>query len=209
MPLLKQWLDDARASSGLPNPDALALATVDERGDPAVRIVLCKQLIVDPGYLVFYTNYQSPKAADIKHSGTTAGVFHWDLLGRQARITGIALRSPAEESDRYFASRDRASQLGAWSSQQSQPLESRHELLEAHRRAAERFGLALDDPSEQAPAIPRPANWGGYRIWIDSVELWVRGEARLHDRALWRRTLEKDSERSFRAAAWTGHRLQP
>ena len=121
--IVSTWLTEAREDGGFPNADAMALATGGP--DPAVRVVLCKSLVRDPGYLVFYTNYRSAKAAAIEASDRVAGVLHWDHMNRQVRIEGRAVQSPAQESDDYFASRDRTSQLGAWASAQSEPIADR------------------------------------------------------------------------------------
>ena len=201
--LLDQWLADALASSRPPNPNAFALATVGASNKPSVRMVLCKELSVSSGYLVFYTNYESPKAEDIVYQPHVAAVFNWTEQRRQARLEGIAIKSPANESDRYFATRDAESQIGASASQQSQPLASREALLAKFKYAAERYN------SDSPESIPRPDDWGGYRLWIDAVELWVSGEARLHDRARWERQLSAAEEPAFSASPWRVTRLQP
>jgi len=207
LPLLARWLDDAKGDGSLPNADAMALATIDASGQPAVRIVLCKQIVVDPGYLVFYTNYSSAKGAAIEANSRVAAVFHWDHLNRQARIEGIAVRSPAEESDVYFASRDKESQVGAWASAQSQPICSRLQLLNKHVATARKLsGLAVDSG---IMLVPRPPFWGGYRIWISAIEFWMRGEARLHDRGRWERSLHPSPDGDPIPGIWSATRLQP
>ena len=178
----------------------MALATGGAH--PAVRVVLCKALVSDPGYLTFYTNYGSAKATAIEASDRVAGVMHWDHLNRQVRIEGRAIRSPEQESDEYFASRDRTSQLGAWASAQSEPI--------ADRAALKRALKAIEVRFPAGEPVPRPPHWGGYRIWIDVVELWTRGAARLHDRARWERELGKPlADGSFVPGLWSGQRLQP
>ena len=207
MPLIGKWLRDAVADGGLPNPDAMTLATVDATGRPSARIVLCKTLVEDSGYLVFYTNYESAKGIAIEVSNRVAAVFHWDDLNRQVRIEGLALKSPKEESDAYFASRDKESQIGAWASNQSQFIDSRQMLLNKHATTARKLsGLAVDSG---IMAIPRPPFWGGYRIWINAAELWVRGQARLHDRGRWERSLDLGNGKNPKLGAWTAIRLQP
>lgn len=202
MPIVRQWLDAARANSGYPNPDAMALATVGSDGQPANRIVLCKQVVDDPGYVLFYTNYDSAKAHAISDCSSVAAVFHWDHMNRQVRLEGVAQQSSAAESDAYFASRDRESQIGAWASAQSQPIEERAQLLRALKAMNQRFA--------DRETIPRPPHWGGYRIWLTAVELWVRGDARLHDRGLWQRSLGKIGEDGcYQPQAWNSKRLQP
>ncbi|MBS95184.1 MAG: pyridoxamine 5'-phosphate oxidase [Gammaproteobacteria bacterium] len=206
LPLLNEWLEHAKTADNLPNPDAMALATNSESGTVSARIVLCKQLIIEPGYLVFYTNYESPKGIDMDSGSRVAGVFHWDTLNRQVRIEGVAIRSPDDESDAYFATRDKESQIGAWTSTQSQPLTSRQELRDKHVATARKLAELQEESSKLE--IPRPPFWGGYRIWIDSVELWCRGEARLHDRGSWTRQLEA-SDKGFKVGGWSCTRLQP
>jgi pyridoxamine 5'-phosphate oxidase len=207
MPVAAAWLAEATERALQPNPNALVITTVGRESQPAARVVLCKDFVADPGYLVFYTNYQSRKAREIAANSRVGALFHWDGLGRQVRIEGIAVRSPAEESDAYFASRPRGSQLGAWASDQSEPVASREVLLEQlHGRAAE---LGVTVPPEEAAEISRPPHWGGYRLWALRVELWTEGASRIHDRALWERRLTRDSEHSFETGAWQCTRLQP
>jgi pyridoxamine 5'-phosphate oxidase len=200
LPLLAQWLSEALEKKLTPNPDAITLATVNERRDPVARIVLCRGLNAQAGYLVFYTNYLSDKGRQLATRYRAAAVFHWDALGRQARVTGSVLRSPPEESDAYFASRPRESCIGAWASDQSRPIGSRAELLQKVAAAEERF-RGSDD-------VPRPEHWGGYRLWFDTVELWMQGPARVHDRARWSRMLQAHGDH-FHASAWRATRLQP
>jgi pyridoxamine 5'-phosphate oxidase len=165
-------------------------------------VVLCKQIVPDPGYVVFYTNYQSRKGTELGTNPRAAIVIHWDHLHRQVRVEGVVARAPAEESDAYFASRPWQSRIGAWASAQSQPVGSRAELRAAVDKAATRFGTAEG-------AVPRPPHWGGYRLWADAVELWVEGEARIHDRARWTRRVIDLGEGRFKSDAWKVTRLQP
>ena len=132
-----------------------------------------------------------------------AAVFNWSEQQRQARLEGIAIKSPENESERYFATRDVESQIGAWASRQSQPLVSREALLTKFKYAAERYN------ADSVESIPRPDYWGGYRLWIDAVELWVSGEARLHDRARWDRQLSADEKLTFSTSPWRVTLLQP
>jgi pyridoxamine 5'-phosphate oxidase len=198
MPLFAQWFAGAREGKAQPNPDSMALATVGADGRPSVRIVLCKKLVADPGYAAFFTNYHSRKGAELDAAPRAAAVFHWDAYGRQVRIEGQVVRSPADESDEYFASRALDSRIGAWASLQSQPLESRTTLLKRVAIEAARFG----------PQVPRPPHWGGYRLWPESVELWIEGPFRVHDRALWTRSLEPQGA-GFAPGPWSATRLYP
>ncbi len=210
--ILARWLEDAQRGETQPNPNAMILATCDAAGRPSARVVLCKDLAVDPGYIVFYTNYLSRKGRELAANPRAAAVFHWDRLHRQARIEGPVLKSPPAESDAYFASRPWQSRLGAWASRQSEPTESRAALEQALASAARRFGAPPPDRTgEHGPfdgQIARPVHWGGYRLWAESVELWVEGNARIHDRLRWHRSLHPGAE-TLEAAPWTVTRLQP
>ncbi len=198
MPLFAQWFEGARAAKAQPNPDSMSLATATPDGRPSVRVVLCKKLIVDPGYVVFFTNYHSRKGSELAANPHAAAVFHWDGFGRQVRLEGPVVVSPAEESDGYFVSRALDSRIGAWASLQSQPLESRRTLLKRVATEAARFGTS----------VPRPPHWGGYRLWPEAVELWIDGPFRVHDRARWTRELEPAGE-GFRPGRWQATRLYP
>jgi len=206
----QDWVSYATQRMDQPNPNAMVLATVDSAGHPSARVVLCKQIAPDPGYIVFYTNYQSRKGMELAATGRAAIVMHWDHLHRQVRIEGAIVRSPAAESDAYFASRPWQSRLGAWASAQSQPVKSRaalHESLEAMARRFETPSPA--EPSAHDYPVPRPPHWGGYRLWADAVELWMEGDARIHDRARWNRTLNLKDDGLFEPGPWTVTRLQP
>ncbi len=177
-------------------------------------MVLCKDFHADPGYLVFYTNYKSTKAKQIQENPNVAVLFHWDKLGRQVRIEGQAVRSPEAESDAYFATRDWGSQIGAWGSDQSAPLESRNALIAQVGKRALKLGVNVAKNLQSIigsdqPAIPRPPHWGGYRVWASHVELWIEGKDRIHDRARWERTLTRQDDDSFAVGDWSGIRLQP
>lgn len=213
MHLAEAWLREATASAAQRNPNSMTLATVGADGQPSGRVVLCKAFVADPGYLVFYTNYRSRKARELAEHRQVAAVFHWDYLGRQVRIEGIAVRSPGAESDGYFSTRAWGSRLGAWGSDQSAPIESREALVAQVKARAAELGLQLGGDTEtlaaEPPPIPRPPHWGGIRIWASAIELWVEGPDRIHDRASWRRTLSKLDEHSFSVTPWSGTRLQP
>jgi pyridoxamine 5'-phosphate oxidase len=212
MTMAAAWLVEAWQSGAQQNPDAMVLATVDHRGHPAARVVLCKQIIADPGYLLFYTNYGSRKGREIAANPRGATVLYWDSLHRQLRIEGPIVKALPAESDAYFATRAWQSRVGAWASEQSEPVATRAQFVEAVRSAAARLGapdVLSTSSAEQDVAIPRPPHWGGYRLWAESVELWVEGEYRIHDRARWTRSLMPAGEHGFRAGAWTATRLQP
>ena len=207
-----EWLAEAWAARHQPNPNAMVLATSDAGGQPSARVVLCKEIVPRPGYVVFYTNYLSRKGRQLKDNPRAALVLHWDALHRQVRIEGTVVQAPAAESEAYFASRPWPSRIGAWASEQSQPLASHEALVAKVAATARRFNAP--DPAAGADAaltltIPRPPHWGGYHLWAESVELWVEGRARIHDRALWRRTLTPRADHDFAAGPWTATRLQP
>ena len=210
----KAWLDEAVQEKVQRNPNSMTAVTVSEDGQPSARVVLCKEFIANPGYVVFYTNYKSDKARQIARNDKVALLFHWDSFGRQVRIEGQAVLSPVEESDTYFASRDWGSQLGAWGSDHSSPLESRAALIAQVGRRAVRLGvdaaknlksIAIADQ----PVIQRPPHWGGIRVWANRIELWIEGSDRIHDRARWDRSLVANEDDTFMVGEWTGTRLQP
>ncbi len=208
------WLEHALDAKATRNPNSMTLVTLDGDARPSARVVLCKGFAADPGYLVFYTNYASRKVRELSTNPNVAVVFHWDAVGRQVRIEGKAVKSPADESDRYFASRGWGSQLSAWGSDQSTPIESREALVEQLRRRADELGVALGDDittlaGDSTPSIPRPPHWGGVRVWAESVELWLDGSDRVHDRARWTRNVEPAGEHDFNVGTWDGTRLQP
>jgi pyridoxamine 5'-phosphate oxidase len=194
-----QWLGEAEAL-GRRNPNALALATVDDAGRPSVRMVLLKEL-APLGYAVFYTNYGSRKAQELLTTGYGAGVLYWHELGRQVRLEGPVVRSPEAESDAYFATRPLASQVNAWSSEQSRPLPDPATLEE---RAAK---IAGTKPADRG--LPRPDFWGGFRLWLTAIELWVEGRDRFHERVRYERQLDAHDAHTFKTGRWTWQRLQP
>lgn len=211
---VKDWLDEAFDKQVQRNPHAIACVTVDEQSRPTARMVLCKEIVTDPGYVVFYTNYKSDKARHLAANPNIALVFHWDALGRQVRIEGEVVRSPAEESDAYFASRDWGSQIGAWGSDQSAPLASRRALIAQIRDRGIELGVSAarnlrDITVADRPLIPRPPHWGGFRVWARRVELWIEGRDRIHDRARWERSLTRAADDTFATGEWTSTRLQP
>jgi pyridoxamine 5'-phosphate oxidase len=199
MPLFEEWFAQARAQGAQRNPDSMVLATSAPDGRPSARVVLLKRLVADPGYVVFYTNYESQKGREITQNPRVAAVLHWDAQGRQVRLEGRIVTSPAAESDEYFATRALDSRIGAWASLQSEPLSSRGALMKRVAEQAARFGTR----------VPRPPHWGGYRLWPDAVELWHEGAFRVHDRARWTRSLMANGEAGFIAGAWAATRLYP
>lgn len=208
MQVLEQWLADAKDDRHVPNPNAMTVASVAE-GRPSARIVLCKGLDAEAGYVVFYTNFESRKGRELIDGAPVSCVFHWDQRGRQIRIEGIARRSPVAESDAYFDSRQWQSQLGAWASEQSQPIETRAALADRLLQCAQRFGVDPEGSDPPAAPIPRPPHWGGIRVWAQTMEIWVDGSARLHDRFRYSRELTPSMDDTIWATEWQAVRLQP
>ena len=169
--------------SDYPAPNAVSLATSSSNGEPSVRTVLVKQF--DTEGFVFYTNYNSTKAKQIEQSTSVSLLFPWVQLGRQVIITGPAKQISREASARYFHSRSRGSQLSAWASQQSHPVDSRPELEGALREIERRFS---------SDVVPLPDFWGGYRIHALTYEFWQSRPDRLHDRFRYTRGVENDWE---------------
>ncbi|MGE0867343.1 MAG: pyridoxamine 5'-phosphate oxidase [Kofleriaceae bacterium] len=183
----RAWFAAAVAAQ-IPSVNAMTLATVDDRGRPAARIVLLKD--VDDRGFVFFTNYDSRKGRDLAAHPFAALVFHWEPLHRQVRVEGAIERIADTESDAYFQSRPLGSRLGAIASPQSQPIASRDVLDQRIAELTRELGT-------NAPA--RPAYWGGYRVIPDMIELWQGQPSRLHDRVRYRRL----------DAAWVRDRLAP
>jgi len=210
MPYVEAWLAWAGSDSGLRNPNAMALATSDPGGSPSVRMVLLKS--IDPrGFGVFYTHYGSPKIRDANANPRGAGALYWDALGRQLRLEGPLIKSPQAESDRYFASRPTLRQLNALVSQQSQPVCDPHTLERESQRVAADHNIVLSEVSAEAQPgdLPRPDNWGGYRLWFNAVELWAEGEGRFHDRIRFERDLHLEGHEAQHTGPWRATRLQP
>jgi len=187
--LLEQWVKEA-VDSGISDPTAFTLNTLDEEGFPHGRIVLLRDTRDEQ--LVFYTNYQSEKGQDVERLGRAGATFFWPHAERQIRVRGKVARVSEVESDLYFASRPRGSQLGAWSSQQSMESANRGQLESQFEAESSRF---------EGRDVPRPPHWGGYAIAPEVIEFWQGRASRMHDRIVCRR---KEGEN-----AWSTVRLQP
>lgn len=183
----QRWFDEA-TSAGLIEPNAMTLATATRDGHPSARMVLLKGF--DARGFVFYTNYESRKGGELEQNPQAALVFFWVELERQVRVEGRVERAAPEESDAYFASRPLGSQIGAWASAQSRVIAGREPL---ERRTAE-----LED-EYAGREVPRPSQWGGYRVVPHVIEFWQGRPSRLHDRLRYR---QKDG-------GWIVERLSP
>lgn len=204
--LLCEWFDHAQHAKTVPNPNAMVLATATHDGRPSARVVLCKEIRADLGAVVFYTNFESRKARELESNPHAAVVFHFDSSGHQARLEGVVERLNDTDADAYFASRATLSKLGAWASQQSQPVGSRAELAQRvidamHALRINPLKLLASTVGGEPIAIPRPTHWGGYQLVARRVELWTSAHGRLHDRAEW--------TRAANATTWSSQRLQP
>jgi len=183
---IDRWIKEAQAA-GSREPSAMCLATVGADATPSSRMVLVRA--VTPEWITFFTNYQSRKGQETDANPIVCGTFWWPEVERQIRVEGRIERSPAEESDAYFASRPRASQLASACSPQSEIIPSRDEI--------EREIAAMD--AAYPGAIPRPAHWGGYRIFPRRIEFWQGRPARLHDRLVY----------TFKTDGWQQNWLAP
>ena len=186
--MFRRWLDDTIAS-GLHEPNAMVVASVSEQGRPSARMVLLKGL--DERGFVFYTNLGSRKGREVEANPAVSLLFPWQDLQRQVRVEGTATRVSQEESEAYFASRPRESQLGAWASPQSQVVTSRAALDERYGGVLSRFAAADE--------VPLPPFWGGLRVVPEAVEFWQGRKGRMHDRLVYRRA----------GAGWRVERLAP
>lgn len=185
--LFESWVAEAVAS-GISDPTAFTLSTIDEEGCPHGRIVLLRDTRNEE--LVFYTNYRSEKGQDLERHGKAGATFFWPHAERQVRVRGTVVKVSAEESDVYFASRPRASQLGAWSSEQSSDVGSRERLDLQFEVAKKRFD-GMD--------VYRPPHWGGFSLRPEAIEIWQGRPSRMHDRFRCQRAPE----------GWIVARLQP
>ncbi len=192
--LFKQWLEEA-VKVGILEPNAMFLATVDESGQPQGRVVLLKE-VDDSGNFVFYTNYESNKAKQLENQPKATLVFLWGDLERSVRISGNVEKVSEEQSQAYFAKRPRASQIGAWASQQSREIENREEMELNYKKMEKKF--------EGQENIPKPPFWGGYCLKPTRIEFWKGRASRFHDRIEYNLKSTEKGE-----STWAIRRLQP
>lgn len=184
-----EWMAEAEQKSAVAYPNAMQLATVSKEGQPSVRTVLLKGF--SPEGFSFYTNYESRKGRELLGNPKAALCFFWDKLERQVRVEGVVSRLSRQESEAYFQSRPRLSQIGAYASRQSEEIPSRAHLEAAVQKMEQRFPGT--DP------IPLPDHWGGFLLVPSLIEFWQQGEFRLHDRQEYRRQNQ----------GWVSRRLSP
>ena len=185
--LFKLWFDEAN-KSGILLPEAMSVSSVSQDGQPSCRMVLLKEFNQD-GF-IFYTNYSSRKSQELSENSKVALLFHWNVLQRQIRIEGCVEKVSAEQSAKYFHSRDRGSQIGAWASKQSSKIQTENELAESVDYYTNKFS---------GKEVPLPEFWGGWRIKPNYIEFWQGRASRLHDRVCFEKI----------TSGWENFKLQP
>ena len=205
---LQNWMKEVRDSNTQPNPNTMLVSTVDSNGSPNSRIVLCKELNAEEGYLTFYTNYSSTKSKELEGNAKCSVLFHWDKFGLQARLKGSVTKCSDSKNDAYFSTRDVGSQIGAWTSDQSTEVESLEKMEGSYQQIMEKFKLkSLGDDTEVT--IPRPDFWGGYDMWIGEIELWKNQNNRFHDRLRFKRNIKIENGNIDAEKEWSVIRIQP
>jgi pyridoxamine 5'-phosphate oxidase len=195
--LFDQWFNDAN-KSGILLPESMSVSSCDKHGQPSSRMVLLKEF--DEDGFVFYTNYASRKSQDLTDNHKIALLFHWNVLQRQVRIEGVVEKVTHEQSEKYFNSRDRGSQIGAWASKQSSPLASKDELKRQEAYYTEKFA---------GQEIPLPEFWGGWRIKPHYIEFWQGRANRLHDRICFESAQTESEKPETSHISWRQFKLNP
>mgnify|MGYP000004305229 CR=1 FL=1 len=195
--LFEQWFNDA-SKSGILLPESMSVSSSDEDGQPSSRMVLLKEF--DENGFVFYTNYASRKSHDLSANNKVALLFHWSVLQRQVRIEGIVEKVTSEQSERYFHSRDRGSQIGAWASKQSSPLADKEELKKQEAYFTEKFA---------GQEVPLPEFWGGWRVKPHYMEFWQGRANRLHDRICFEHAKNTEATQESSNTLWRQFKLNP
>lgn len=195
--LFEQWFDDAK-KSGILLPESMSVSSCDENGQPSARMVLLKEF--DESGFVFYTNYASRKSHDLTVNNKVALLFHWNVLQRQTRIEGLVEKVSSEQSARYFHSRDRGSQIGAWASKQSAPQASKEELQKREAYFTEKFA---------GQEVPLPEFWGGWRVKPHYMEFWQGRANRLHDRICFEQDQSIEATQEDPKILWRQFKLNP
>jgi pyridoxamine 5'-phosphate oxidase len=195
--LFDQWFNDAK-KSGILLPESMSVSSANKNGQPSSRMVLLKEF--DESGFIFYTNYASRKSQDLTENNKIALLFHWNVLQRQVRIEGVVEKVTHEQSEKYFHSRDRGSQIGAWASKQSSPLASKEVLKEREAYYTEKF-------ADQE--IPLPEFWGGWRIKPHYIEFWQGRANRLHDRICFEQEQPTEETQEDPKVLWRQFKLNP
>ena len=205
---LDDWINEVTASKTQPNPNCMSIATVDSNGCPNTRMVLCKELNTDEGYLTFYTNYSSIKSEELENNSKCSALFHWDKFGLQARLKGFVKRCSDSKNDEYFSTRDIGSQIAAWTSDQSKEIESLEKMGDSYQIIMDKFQIKSLEEAKGVN-IPRPDFWGGYDMWIEEIELWKNQKNRFHDRIKFTRKISIENGNIDAEKRWDSVRIQP
>jgi pyridoxamine 5'-phosphate oxidase len=195
--LFAQWFNDAN-KSGILLPESMSVSSCNNNGQPSSRMVLLKEF--DEQGFVFYTNYASRKSQDLTENHKIALLFHWNVLQRQVRIEGVVEKVKREQSEKYFHSRDRGSQIGAWASKQSSPLASKEALKKSEAYYTDKFS---------GQEVPLPEFWGGWRIKPHYIEFWQGSANRLHDRICFQREHVENETQKDPQNLWRQFKLNP
>ena len=205
---LEDWMKEVSDSNTQPNPNCMSIATVDSTGSPNSRMVLCKELDAENGFLTFYTNYSSIKSEELKNNSKCSALFHWDKFGYQVRLKGFVDKCADSKNDAYFSTRDIGSQIAAWASDQSKEIESLEKMEDSYQKIMNKFQIKSLDEAKEIK-LPRPDFWGGYDLWIEEIELWKNRKNRFHDRLKFKRKISIENGKIDAEKKWDSVRIQP